>query len=175
MAMFMAWMPLDASRHALDERMGTAWSWRGRDRGVRGAKQLGGGAGAGRGEGGGGRGRTLSRPRDEAEEAGREPRIEGVTDPVAKEIEGENRDSDGETGKEHEPPLGYEPRDRVREHIAPGGGGRGHAHAEEAEGRLDHDGHPQMGGGEDEVGSDALGQHVKSHDPEGGSSAFPPR
>src|SRR6267142_5618762 len=110
MAMFMAWMPLDASRHALDERMGPPWSWRGRDRAVRGARHLGGGAGAGRGERGRGRGRTLSRPRDEAEEAGREPRIEGVTDTVGQESEGEDRDRDGETGEEHEPPMGYEPR-----------------------------------------------------------------
>src|SRR5258705_8803757 len=104
MAMFMGCMPLDASRHAFDERMGRPWPWRSRDRAVRGARHLGGGAGAGRGERGRGRGRTLSRPRDEAEGAGREPRIEGVTDTVAQEIEGENRDGDGETGKEHEPP-----------------------------------------------------------------------
>src|SRR5439155_16868940 len=85
------------------------------------------------------RGGLPPRARHQSEKRRRQARIEGVTDAVAEEVEGEHRHRDGEAREEREPPRRHQRRDRVREHVAPRRRRGWDAHPEKTEGRLDHD------------------------------------
>src|SRR5882672_9831317 len=120
-----------------------------------------GGLGDGGRRGGGGDGSAGAG--HQAQHGGRELRVQRVADTVAEQVKCEHGDGDREAGEEHQPPVGHETGDRVRQHIAPGGGGRRDADAQEAQGGLDDDRDAQVGGGEDQVGSHALRQDVQGH------------
>src|SRR5215217_9134511 len=59
------------------------------------------------------------------------PRVEGVLQAVAQQVEGQDRDQQGQAGEEHVPPRGVEDRRGVGDHRAPAGVGLLDAHAEE--------------------------------------------
>src|SRR5262245_12260597 len=52
------------------------------------------------------------------------PWVEGVTQAVPEEVEGEDRHEDGHAGRHHEPRVHLVPLRRVREHAAPCGARR---------------------------------------------------
>src|SRR5262249_26307052 len=114
-------------------------------------ESLGGGAWSGCGQRRRRRRCGAARSGRETQACGRELRIERVPDPVAQEIEREDGHGDGQPWKQDQPPLRYEARDRVRQHVAPGGGGWWDADAEKPQSGLDDDRHSEMRGREHEV------------------------
>src|SRR5215831_6142342 len=93
-----------------------------------------------------------------------QPRIEQVADAVAQQVEGENRDGDGEPGEQHQPPRWNEPGiECVGQHIAPGRRRRRDADAEETQRCFDDDGNSKVGRRQDQEGGNALRQDMPEH------------
>ena len=68
-------------------------------------------------------------------------RVENVPDGIAKKVERQHHEGDGDPREDHQGPMGYEDvRDGTPHHIAPGGRRRGNTHPEEAQGRLNDNG-----------------------------------
>src|SRR5919197_2599495 len=69
----------------------------------------------------------------------RRPRVEGVADPVAEQVERENGEQERGAGESEEPPGGVEDRRRLRDHLAPARLRRIDADTEKRECRLEQD------------------------------------
>src|ERR671930_104039 len=69
----------------------------------------------------------------------RRPRVEGVADPVAEQVERENGEQERGAGEGEEPPGAAEDRGRLRDHLAPARLRRIDADAEKRERRLEQD------------------------------------
>src|SRR5579884_2566188 len=66
--------------------------------------------------------------------------IQCVAQPIAEQVEPEHGESDGDAREEHHPGIGAVITLRLVDHVAPGGRGRLHADADEAQRRLDEHG-----------------------------------
>src|SRR5688500_8097838 len=66
-------------------------------------------------------------------------RVEGVAQPVAEQVHPERGERERDAGEGGQPPRDVQEITALGEHAAPRGGGRLHAEAEEADGRLRHD------------------------------------
>src|SRR4051794_12672744 len=90
-------------------------------------------------------------------------RIEGVTQPIAEQVESQHCDEDGHAREEHEVPDRVEPG-RFREHAAPAGRRRADAHAEERQRRLEQDVRRDQQGGVDQDRRDQVRQDLLEDD-----------
>src|SRR5262249_54152746 len=93
-------------------------------------------------------------------------RVEGVTQPIAYEVDGEDGEDDRETGKEREPPGAVDVLHAIEHHPPPGWGWRWDAQAKKAQAGLedDHIRHHQRG--DDDNRRRDIRQHVTPDDPQ---------
>src|SRR5438552_697278 len=89
-----------------------------------------------------------------------EPGVEGVAQPVAEEIDGEDGQHDREPRKGREPPRRGDVVPSVGEHPAPGGRGRLDAQPQEGQRRLVDDHERQLERGHDDDRGEGVRQHV---------------